>query len=187
MHTDLDQLYAEATACTACRLCEQRTNVVFGSGSLDARLFVIGEAPGREEDRSGIPFVGRSGQLLDRLLADELGLARDACYVANVVKCRPPENRNPLPDEVAQCRRFLDAQLAAVAPTVILSLGNFATRSLLGTTDGITSLHGRRFSVGSAALVPTFHPAAALRGGAVVLEQMRMDFRVLADVIGAMG
>ena len=183
MGADLERLFVDASACTACRLCRARTNVVFGSGAVDARLFVVGEAPGREEDLFGTPFVGRSGRLLDQLLHDELGLSRAECYVANVVKCRPPANRDPLPDEVRSCRHFLDAQLAAVSPSAILTLGNFATRTMLDTTEGITRLHGRVFAVSSAALVATFHPAAALRGGGAVLDQMRADFRVLADVL----
>lgn len=183
MHSDLERLSLDASACTSCRLCEQRTTVVFGSGAFDARLFVIGEAPGREEDLTGRPFVGRSGRLLDELLEDEIGLSREECYVANVVKCRPPQNRDPMADEVASCRHFLDAQLAAVKPSVVLSLGNFATRALLDTAEGITRLHGRRFPLASSVLVPTFHPAAALRGGAAVLDQMRADFQVVADVI----
>ena len=116
---------------------------------------------------------------------EELGLTRAECYVTNVVKCRPPSNRDPLPDEVQSCRHFLAAQLAAVSPSAILTLGNFATRTMLATSDGITRLHGRRFAVGSTELVATFHPAAALRGGAAVLDQIRADFRVLGDVLQA--
>ncbi len=152
--------------------------MVFGEGNPNAGLVVIGEAPGRDEDLQGRPFVGRSGQLLDRLLAEEAGPQRDDVYIANVVKCRPPGNRDPLPAEIAACRPYLDQQVAIIGPAVILTLGNFATKLLLATPDGITKLRGRTYSYGngSTVLVPTFHPAAALRGGGTVLAQMRADF-----------
>lgn len=171
----LAELEREASACVACPLAAGRTTVVFGTGSPRARLALVGEGPGRDEDLQGLPFVGRSGRLLDRLLDEELGIGRDACYIANVVKCRPPDNRDPAPEEVAACRHFLDGQLAAIAPAVVVTLGNFATRALLGTTEGVTRLRGRSFPFGDAVLVPTFHPAFALRGGGVVLAQMRAD------------
>jgi DNA polymerase len=158
-----------------CRLAEGRTNVVFGVGDPAARIVFIGEGPGRDEDLAGEPFVGRSGRLLDQLIGEELGLSRKDCYIANVVKCRPPNNRDPLPDEVECCRHFLEDQLAAIAPPVVVTLGNFATRALLNTTEGVTRLRGRSFDYGAGILVPTFHPAAALRGGGVVLAQMRAD------------
>lgn len=172
----LAELAAAAAACQACRLATGRTNVVFGMGDPHADLVFVGEGPGAEEDRQGLPFVGRSGQLLDRLLAEELGLTRASCYICNVTKCRPPNNRDPLPDEIAACRPFLEGQLAALAPRVVVTLGNFATRTLLGTTEGITRLRGRAYPFAGAQLVPTFHPAAALRGGGTVLAQMRADF-----------
>jgi DNA polymerase len=139
---------------------------------------VVGEGPGRDEDLQGLPFVGRSGQLLDRLLAEEAGLARRDVYVTNVVKCRPPGNRDPQPGEIYACRPYLDGQVAALAPRVVLTLGNFATRTLLGTKQGVTALRGTVHPWGppGTVLVPTFHPAAALRGGATVLAQMRADF-----------
>lgn len=165
-----------ARACVACPLAATRTNVVFARGRPSARLMIVGEGPGRDEDLAGEPFVGRSGRLLDRLVVEELGLARDDCYVANVVKCRPPENRDPTTGEVAACRGFLDGQIDAVAPRVVVTLGNFASRALLGTTEGVTKLRGRSYPFRGGVLVPTFHPAAALRGGAVVLAQMRVDF-----------
>jgi DNA polymerase len=122
--------------------------------------------------------VGRSGQLLDRLLAEEAGMQRAQVYIANVVKCRPPGNRDPLPEEIAACRPFLDQQLTLIGPRVVVTLGNFATRLLLDTTKGITQLRGQAFPFGSdgAVLVPTYHPAAALRGGGEVLAKMRADF-----------
>ncbi len=152
--------------------------MVFGEGEPHAGLMVVGEGPGREEDLQGRPFVGRSGQLLDRLLAEEAGLERAEVYIANVVKCRPPDNRDPLPEEIAACRPFLDRQVALIAPRVVLTLGRFATQVLLDTTEGITRLRGRTypFGAGGAVIVPTFHPAAALRGGGAVVAQMRADF-----------
>ena len=171
----LEALCAEAQACTACRLAETRTNVVFGVGSPASGLMFVGEGPGRDEDLKGEPFVGRSGQLLDRLVAEELGLRRDAYYIANVVKCRPPGNRDPMPDEVAACSRFLDAQVALVDPAVVVSLGNVATRLLLGTAEGISTLRGREHHWRGRLLVPTYHPAYALRGGGVVVAQLRAD------------
>jgi len=149
--------------------------VVFGVGAPSARLMLVGEAPGRDEDLVGEPFVGRSGQLIQRLVSEEIGLSRDECYIANVVKCRPPANRDPVPDEVAACRHFLDDQVRLVGPDVVVTLGNFATRALLGTAEGVTKLRGRAYPFGSASLVPTFHPAAALRGGGVVVAQIRAD------------
>ena len=144
-------------------------------GDPDADLVFVGEAPGRDEDLRGEPFVGRSGQLLDRLMAEELELDRSRVYIANVVKCRPPDNRDPRPDEIAACRPYLTEQLALIAPRVVVTLGNFATRLLLDTDRGITSLRGASYPMGPTVLVPTFHPAAALRGGGVVLAQMRAD------------
>ena len=183
---ELSVVAERASVCTACRLADSRTQVVFGSGDPAADVMIIGEAPGREEDRAGLPFVGRSGQLLDRLIADELGLGRGQCYVANVVKCRPPENRNPLPDEVEACRGYLSHQLAFVQPRVVVTLGNFAMRALLDTTAGITSMRGVTYPFNNASLIPTFHPAAALRGGASILALMRADFglaRALLDQV----
>lgn len=174
---ELARLEADALSCTRCPLADGRTTVVFGEGAPDARLMVVGEAPGRDEDLQGRPFVGRSGRLLDRLLAEEASLRRDQVYITNVVKCRPPGNRDPLPAEIASCHPYLDQQVALINPAVVLTLGNFATKLLLGTTEGITTLRGRAypFRVG-VVLVPTFHPAAALRGGGTVTAQMRADF-----------
>ncbi len=172
-----------ALTCTRCPLAAGRTTVVFGEGDPHADLMVVGEGPGREEDLQGRPFVGRSGQLLDRLLFEEAGLQRAQVYIANVVKCRPPGNRDPLPEEIAACRPYLDQQLELIAPRVVVTLGNFATRLLLDTSRGITQLRGRSysfgpgsFSPGGAVLLPTYHPAAALRGGGEVVARMRADF-----------
>ena len=166
----------EASTCTRCPLAAGRTQVVFGMGRPDADLLFVGEGPGAEEDRQGLPFVGRSGKLLDRLLAEELGMTRAECYIANVVKCRPPENRDPRPDEIDACRPWLAQQLELIAPKVVVTLGRFAAQLLLETSEGITKLRGRTYPYGSAVLVPTLHPAAALRGGAEPLAQMRADF-----------
>jgi DNA polymerase len=185
----LDAVAAEACTCTRCGLADGRTQVVFGAGDPDADLLFVGEGPGAEEDRQGLPFVGRSGQLLDRLLLEELGITRDACYIANVVKCRPPGNRDPKPDEIAACRPWLAAQIEHIRPRVVVTLGNFATRTLLDTKTGITRLRGQVYPFGDAVLIPTFHPAAALRGGGEPMAKMRADLvrakRVLSDQSGA--
>ncbi len=171
----LAEVRAEALACTRCGLAGGRTQVVFGVGDPGADLLLVGEGPGREEDLRGEPFVGRSGRLLDTLLRQELGVDRSACYIANVVKCRPPGNRDPRPDEIEACRPYLDAQIRLIAPRVVVTLGNFATRTLLGTSEGIRRLRGAVYPLGAAQLVPTYHPAAALRGGAEVVAEMRAD------------
>ncbi len=174
----LADLEAIAQSCTRCPLANGRTTVVFGEGDPNADLMVVGEGPGHDEDVQGRPFVGRSGQLLDRLLLEEAGLDRRQVYIANVVKCRPPGNRDPEPAEIDACRPFLEQQIDLIGPRVILTLGNFATRVLLGTKQGITQLRGNvyLFRDDAAQLVPTFHPAAALRGGGEVLAKMRADF-----------
>jgi uracil-DNA glycosylase len=172
----LDALRVDALACTRCPLASGRTQVVFGVGDPRAQLVFVGEGPGREEDLSGEPFVGRSGKLLDRLMAEELGMVRAQCYIANVVKCRPPNNRDPVPDEIEACRPYLERQLELIAPSVVVSLGNFATRLLLDSSEGIRRLRGRAYPLGGAHLVPTYHPAAALRSGGEVLAEMRADF-----------
>lgn len=174
----LPELSALAAGCTMCRLAGTRTSVVFGVGADDADLMLIGEAPGRNEDLQGEPFVGAAGRLLDTLLA-ETGLARSDVYIANVLKCRPPGNRDPLPDEIESCKGYLHRQLELVSPRVVITLGNFATRLLLGTEAGITRLRGRSYPWWRGmTVVPTFHPAAALRGGDRVVAGMRADFAV---------
>jgi DNA polymerase len=172
----LADLAVEASGCTRCALAAGRTQVVFGVGDPHANLVFIGEGPGREEDLKGEPFVGRSGKLLDTLLRQEIGLERAQCYIANVVKCRPPGNRDPQPDEIAACRPYLEEQLTVIAPKVVVTLGNFAARFLLETTEGIRKLRGQVYSMKSFQVVPTYHPAAALRGGAGILAEMRADF-----------
>jgi DNA polymerase len=172
----LEVLRAEALTCTRCALAAGRTQVVFGTGNPAADLMFVGEGPGRDEDLAGEPFVGRSGKLLDRLMAEELGIDRTQCYIANVVKCRPPENRDPRPEEIEACRPYLARQVELIAPTVVVTLGNFATRLLLETAEGISRLRGRAYPFGGGYLVPTYHPAAALRSGGELLAEMRADF-----------
>jgi uracil-DNA glycosylase family 4 len=173
--SQLDELAGVARGCLRCGLCQTRTQVVFGVGNPAAGLLFIGEAPGREEDLRGEPFVGRSGRLLDRLMAEEMGIDRTGCYIANVVLCRPPGNRDPKPEEIEACRPYLSERLALMAPRVVVTLGNFASRFMLETSAGITSLRGRSYPRDSYVVVPTYHPAAALRGGGEVLAQMRAD------------
>ncbi|MDP6696815.1 MAG: uracil-DNA glycosylase [Acidimicrobiales bacterium] len=175
MSNSLELLAVEAGSCTMCGLSDGRNSVVFGSGDPDADLMFVGEGPGAEEDHHGVPFVGRSGRLLDRLLDEELGIDRSACYITNVVKCRPPENRDPRPDEIAACRPYLGGQIRAVDPAVVVTLGNFSSRLLLETSTGITKLRGSSYPFDGRQLVPTFHPAAALRGGEDVMACMRSD------------
>ena len=172
---DLVALAADAVSCTRCALAEGRTQVVFGTGDPTAGLLFVGEGPGAEEDRQGLPFVGRSGKLLDRLVAEEMGRTRDECYIANVVKCRPPGNRDPRPEEIAACRPWLEGQLEVIRPAVVVTLGRFAAQVLLGTGEGINRLRGRSFPFAGGVLIPTFHPAAVLRGGAEPMAKMRAD------------
>jgi len=180
----------EAAVCTQCPLSDGRTNVVFGVGNPDAELMFIGEAPGRDEDLRGEPFVGRSGQLLDRLVLEEMGLTRTDFFIANTLMCRPPGNRDPRPDEIATCRPWLDEKLDLIAPNVVVTLGNFATKLLLDTTEGITRVRGRSYPFRTGVLVPTYHPAAVLRGGGAQMAQMRADLirakEALAGVPNAM-
>jgi uracil-DNA glycosylase len=149
--------------CTRCKLGTLgRRQVVFGVGNPKAQLMFVGEAPGEDEDKQGEPFVGRAGQLLTKII-EAMGLTRDQVYIANVIKCRPPGNRNPEPDEVAECEPFLFRQIETIQPKVIVPLGKFAAQSLLKTTDPITRLRGREFQYRGTTLIPTFHPAYLLR------------------------
>lgn len=176
-------LREQAMACTACALAAGRTNVVFGHGDPDADLMIVGEGPGQREDEQGLPFVGRSGALLDQMLG-EIGLTREQnTYIANVVKCRPPGNRDPRPDEIDACADYLRDQLRLVDPKVVVTLGNFSSKLLLKTDVGITRLRGHAYPWWGRFLVPTFHPAAALRGSAAVLADMRHDFDLVKRVI----
>ena len=178
--------YAESVAgCTRCRLAQGRTQVVFGSGNADADLMFVGEAPGKNEDEQGLPFVGQAGKLLDRLLG-EIGLTRQDVFVANVLKCRPPGNRDPHPAEIEACEEYLTRQVDLIEPRVICTLGNFATKLLRGEPTGITRLHGREEvrTVGNRTvlLYPIFHPAAALYTPANV-EVLRADFARLPELL----
>ena len=149
--------------CRRCKLCSMgRSQIVFGVGNPKARLMFVGEAPGEEEDKRGEPFVGRAGQLLTKII-EAIGLTREQVYIANVIKCRPPGNRNPESDEVEQCEPYLFRQIDVIRPRVIVPLGKFAAQSLLKTMDPITRLRGRQFDYRGAALIPTFHPAYLLR------------------------
>lgn len=153
---------AAAAGCTRCRLSEGRTKVVYGVGAASARLMVVGEGPGEEEDRQGLPFVGRAGQLLTKMLA-AIGLAREEVYITNVVKCRPPGNRNPADDEIAACEPYLLDQVRTIRPAILLLLGNHAVRTLLGVEEGITRVRGRLFRYEGILCVPSYHPAYLLR------------------------
>ncbi|HEX9977922.1 MAG TPA: uracil-DNA glycosylase [Acidimicrobiia bacterium] len=181
-HDELRELASIASGCTRCALAATRTTVVFGVGDPGADLMFVGEAPGFHEDQQGLPFVGAAGKLLDRLLG-EIGLRRDQVYIANVLKCRPPGNRDPLPDEIESCQDYLRRQLELVDPRVVVTLGNFATKLLLKRDVGITRLRGQVFPWWRRHLIPTLHPAAALRGGDRLLEQMREDFALVRSVL----
>jgi DNA polymerase len=171
--TDLER---EALTCTKCPLAETRTQVVFGVGDPHADLLFVGEGPGEQEDLTGEPFVGRAGRLLTSLI-EGIGLTRSQVYIANVVKCRPPGNRDPLPLEIETCQPYLEAQVAFIEPRVIVTLGNFATKLLLETKEGITKLRGTEFPFRDhAVLIPVFHPSAVLRNGGAALAQARADF-----------
>ena len=171
-------------ACTRCKLCTLgRNQIVFGVGSARARLMFVGEAPGEEEDKRGEPFVGKAGQLLTKII-EAIGLTRDQIYIANVIKCRPPDNRNPEPDEIAACEPFLFRQIDTIQPKVIVPLGKFAAQCLLKTTDPITRLRGRSFEYRGATLIPTFHPAYLLRNPSAkreVWEDMKKVRAILLD------
>jgi DNA polymerase len=185
--SDLLAAYRDETlGCTRCALAGTRTQVVFGCGSPDADLMFVGEAPGFHEDRNGIPFVGQAGKLLERLL-NGIGLAREDVYIANVLKCRPPGNRDPHPDEIEACESHLFRQIELIRPTLVATLGNFATKLLSGRPLGITRVHGtpQQVTLGGNAvtLYPLYHPAAALytRSMLSVLEE---DFARIPELLG---
>ncbi|HXF57574.1 MAG TPA: uracil-DNA glycosylase [Actinomycetota bacterium] len=185
MTTPLEELRRQAMSCQRCRLAKGRTQVVFGVGNEDADVMFVGEGPGYHEDRQGEPFVGAAGQLLTRLLG-EIGLAREDVYITNVVRCRPPGNRDPLPDEIEACKPWLRGTLEIVQPRVIVTLGNFATRVILDRPVSISRVRGQRFVVEGRTVIPTFHPAAVLHGGGQASGQMaalRQDFRTLRQVL----
>jgi len=175
----LKTVFEEARGCTRCALHQTRTQVVFGSGNADADLMFVGEAPGANEDLQGLPFVGQAGKLLSKLLV-EIGTARDEVFICNTLKCRPPNNRDPHPEEIDACSQYLHRQVQLIAPTVICTLGNFATKLLRGDPTGISRLHGqaevRTIGLRAVRLYPLYHPAAALYTP-TTLELLRADFQ----------
>jgi uracil-DNA glycosylase family 4 len=182
----LHALGEQVSACTRCRLAQGRTQVVFGVGDPHADLMFVGEAPGFHEDKQGIPFVGQAGKLLDKLLAG-IGLERSDVYIANVLKCRPPGNRDPQPDEIESCEPHLFRQIELIQPKVVATLGNFATKLLSGKPIGITRVHGveQDTMVGGnrVLLYPLYHPAAALYTPAM-LQVLQQDFARLPELMG---
>jgi uracil-DNA glycosylase family 4 len=175
----LPEAALEASTCTRCRLSGGRTQVVYGTGNPDADLMFIGEGPGYYEDKQGEPFVGAAGQLLNKML-EEIGIRREDVRITNVVLCRPPGNRDPMPDEVDACTPWIQEQIAIVDPRVIVTLGNFATRFMLDKPVSISRVRGQRFALDGRTVIPTFHPAAILRGGGEASSQMaalRADFQ----------
>ena len=181
----LVDLFKEVSSCSKCPLHETRTKAVFGAGNADADLMFVGEAPGAEEDRQGLPFVGRAGQLLNQLL-EEIGLAREDVFIANVLKSRPPGNRDPRPDEIAACEPYLFEQVRLIEPKVVCTLGNFATKLLTGSPVGITKVRGtpqlHELGGRSVFLLPLLHPAAALRTPAMK-ETLRGDFATIPGLL----
>ena len=182
---ELIAVYREMCDSHACPLIGTRTKLVFGAGNANADLMFVGEAPGAEEDRQGLPFVGRAGQLLNQMLG-EIGLERGDVFIGNVLKCRPPGNRDPLPEEIEVCKPYLFRQIQLIEPKVICTLGNFSTKLLTGSPMGITKVHGRpqKREVGGTAvtLFPLFHPAAALRTQSVA-QLLREDFAKLPALL----
>jgi DNA polymerase len=183
-HEGLRLVREEIGDCTRCKLhALGRTHVVFGVGSAVADLMFVGEAPGADEDVQGVPFVGRAGQLLTKII-EAIGLKRDEVYIANVIKCRPPQNRNPEQDEVETCEPFLFRQIDIIRPKVVVALGTFAARTLLRTLDPISRLRGRVYEYRGAHLVPTFHPAFLLRNPAAKREVWE-DMKLVRSLLGS--
>jgi DNA polymerase len=181
----LVEVYRQVSTCTLCPLHETRTRAVFGAGDADAKLMFIGEAPGAEEDRQGLPFVGRAGQLLNQLLA-EIGLTREDVFIANILKSRPPGNRDPQPEEIEACWPYLERQIELIEPHVVATLGNFATKRITGSPVGITRVRGtpqiHRLGGRTVFVFPLLHPAAALRTAAMV-DTLREDFARVRDLL----
>ena len=178
----LEEIRAVLGDCRLCQLCETRTNVVFGIGSQQARVVLVGEAPGFNEDAQGVPFVGAAGQLLNQMLAEQTGIAREDVYIANVLKCRPPGNRDPQPSEVQACAPYLREQIRSIWPDVIMPMGNPATHFIMQTEVGITRLRGKVHHVGHFAVLPTFHPAAVLRDPSKMAD-LAHDFYLLGQLL----
>jgi len=180
---ELKAVWQAASTCTRCpQLAAVRHTVVFGSGNADADLMFVGEAPGADEDIQGEPFVGRAGQLLTKII-EAINLRREDVYIANVIKCRPPQNRNPEPDEVEQCEPFLFRQIDVIKPKVIVALGKFAAQCLLKTTDPITRIRGREYRYRDAILMPTYHPAYLLRNPSSKREVWE-DMKRVRELLG---
>ncbi len=177
----LELLEQEVLQCHKCLLCQTRNKVVFGVGNPNAEVMFIGEAPGKQEDLGGEPFVGSAGKLLNQML-EIAGLERKDIYIANVLKCRPPSNRNPRSQEIQECTPYLRAQVSAIAPDILVTLGNFATRFILKTDRGITSLRGRAYTSGRFYVLPTFHPAAAIYDRKKI-ETLKLDFELLRQLL----
>jgi DNA polymerase len=181
----LKQVYAEASRCTRCPLHQTRTKVVFGAGNADAELMFVGEAPGANEDRMGLPFVGAAGKLLDQLLS-EIGMERADVWICNLLKCRPPDNRDPHPIEIEACQGYLHQQIELVEPVMICTLGHFSTKLLRADVTGISRLHGREevrvIGPRAVRLYPLYHPAAALYTGST-LDALRADFHRIPELL----
>ncbi len=177
----LFSFYEEVRDCKKCPLAYSRKNLVFGAGNPEAKIVFVGEAPGYYEDQQGKPFVGAAGKLLSELL-DSIGLGRKDVYIANVLKCRPPQNRNPLPEEIESCKPFLFKQLEIIGPKIVSTLGNFATQTILAKRVSITSVKAKPVQMGNYFIFPLFHPAAALHRGDM-LEPLREDFRKLKEFL----
>jgi DNA polymerase len=182
--TELRQLYESIKDCQRCDLSASRTNVVFGAGSPVARVVFVGEAPGYHEDLQAEPFVGAAGRFLDELLKEILGISRNDVYIANVLKCRPPDNRDPTAVEVDTCKPFLLRQLEIISPLTVCTLGNFATRTLTGRKEGITKLRWKPIASGGRYVFPIYHPAAALHRGDLY-DEVRLDFAKLKEFLDA--
>jgi DNA polymerase len=181
----IEEAALEASTCTRCRLSQGRTQVVYGVGDPNADLMFIGEGPGFHEDKQGEPFVGPAGQLLNQVLG-EIGLRREQVYINNVVMCRPPGNRDPLPDEIEACKPWLDERIELIDPFVVVTLGNWATRFVLGPRVSISRVRGQRFPWNGRTVIPTFHPAAILHGGGQASKQMealRADFQEVSRAL----
>lgn len=177
----MDKLEQKVKKCKKCPLKDGRTNVVFGSGNVNADVLIIGEAPGKNEDLEGLPFVGKAGKYLDELLSIA-GLNRNEVYIANVLKCRPPSNRNPRAEEILACAPYLREQTSKINPKLIITLGNFATKFILKNEEGITQLHGKAVTLGKFTVLPVFHPASTMYDPKKK-EELEKDFAKISKLI----
>jgi uracil-DNA glycosylase family 4 len=185
----LVEVAAEAAGCMRCGLARGRTQVVFGVGDRAADVLFVGEAPGFHEDKQGEPFVGAAGQLLTRMLGEHLGLRREDVYICNILKCRPPGNRDPQEDEIEACTPWLVEQISLIQPRIVVTLGNFATKFVLNTQVGITRMRGATYPWHGRTVIPTFHPAAILRGGGEGSRQFaefREDFELVRETLASL-